>query len=80
MQVVVESFDRPNLHYSAVHCRCATAEDEGASAAGQSLAPLRALLPVQVFDQCAEWMGVLDAMHDFKGGMTGTRAHTAVKN
>jgi len=41
---------------------------------------LRALLPVQVFDQMADWMGVLDAMHDFKGGMTGTRAHTAVKN
>ena len=48
MQVVVESFDRPNLHYSAVHCRCATAEDGGASAGGQSLAPLRALLqPLQ---------------------------------
>ena len=46
--VVIESFDRPNIHYSAMHCRCSMAEDEGASASGQSLAPLRALLqPLQ---------------------------------
>ena len=46
--IVIESFDRPNIHYSAMHCRCSMAEDDGASASGQSLAPLRALLqPLQ---------------------------------
>ena len=44
------------------------------------MSTLRALLPVQVFDQMADWMGVLDAMHNFKGGMTGTCSRTAVKN
>lgn len=46
--VVIESFDRPNIHYSAVHSRCSMTEDEGASAAGQCIQPLRALLqPLQ---------------------------------
>lgn len=44
------------------------------------LTPLmRAILPTQIFDQVCHWFGILDAMHDFKGGMTGTRTHTAVK-
>jgi hypothetical protein len=42
--LVIESFDRPNLHYSSMHCACASPDDHGGARGAESLRQLWALL------------------------------------